>query len=86
MTPAEEITAAADKLRDARFTGAMTMTPTVAALVAAREPIATLLEGVLSSNREAGPAHEECDSRCSPDTCDLSAALAVARAINGSQS
>jgi hypothetical protein len=43
---------------------------------------ATLLEGVLSSAREASPAHEECDSWCSPETCDLSAALAVARAIN----
>ncbi|QLJ06811.1 hypothetical protein HZZ00_37930 (plasmid) [Streptomyces sp. NEAU-sy36] len=44
--------------------------------------LATLLEGVLSSAREASPAHEECDNWCSPETCALSAALAVARAIN----
>ncbi|QLJ01497.1 hypothetical protein HZZ00_10995 [Streptomyces sp. NEAU-sy36] len=55
--------------------------------IAAMDPtvglaLATLLEGVLSSAREASPAHEECDSWCSPETCDLSAALAVARAIN----
>jgi hypothetical protein len=47
--------------------------------------LAVLLEGVLSSNREAAPAHEECTSWCSADTCDLSAALAVARAILGDQ-
>ncbi|MFF1483107.1 hypothetical protein ACIGZH_01810 [Streptomyces sp. NPDC058319] len=47
--------------------------------------LATLLEGVLSSAREAAPAHEECASGCSPDTCDLAAALAVARAINGGE-
>ncbi|MEU4051308.1 hypothetical protein AB0F09_19175 [Streptomyces olivaceus] len=45
--------------------------------------LATLLEGVLSSSREASPAHEECTDWCSPETCDLSAALAVARQING---
>ncbi|MBZ6250536.1 hypothetical protein KVH27_19410 [Streptomyces olivaceus] len=45
--------------------------------------LATLLEAVLSSTREASPAHEECAAWCSPETCDLSAALAVARQING---
>ncbi|MFF9310108.1 hypothetical protein ACF1BS_04270 [Streptomyces sp. NPDC014748] len=44
--------------------------------------VAALLEGVLRSARETGAAHEECDSRCSPETCDLSAALAVARLLN----
>lgn len=42
--------------------------------------LATLLEGVLSSAHET--AHEDCDSWCSPETCDLAAALAVARALN----
>lgn len=85
MTAADEITAAAQTLRSATFRGAMTATPAVAALLRARKPLATLLEGVLSSNREAAPAHEECTSWCSPDTCDLSAALAVARAINNQE-
>jgi len=85
MTPADEIEAAAKKLRTATFRGAMTATPAVAALIRAREPLALLLEGALSSNRESGPAHEECSSWCSPETCDLSAALAVARAILGTQ-
>lgn len=51
----------------------------------AARALAALLRGVLSSAREAVPAHEECTSWCSPETCDLSAALAVARAINGEQ-
>lgn len=127
MTPAEEITAAAKKIRDAaEMAGSQTWTadhypegtivrpansthslfrlaadgtraagtPNVAApigdYIAAMHPVvglalATLLEGVLSSNREAAPAHEECTNWCSPDTCDLSAALAVARAINGQE-
>jgi len=71
VTPADEITTAAAKMRT--FPGP------------AAEPIATLLETVLSSAREAAPAHEECDSWCNPQTCDLSAALAVARAINGGE-
>lgn len=83
MTAADEINAAAETLRSATFRGAMTATPAVAALLRAREPLATLLEGVLSSAREAAPAHEECTSWCSPDTCDLAAALAVARAVLG---
>lgn len=56
--------------------------------IAAMDPavglaLATLLEAVLSSNQEGAPAHEECSSWCSPETCDLSAALAVARQILG---
>ncbi|MCX4809030.1 hypothetical protein OG601_47145 [Streptomyces sp. NBC_01239] len=55
--------------------------------IAAMDPtvgmaLAVLLEGVLSSNQNGAPAHEQCEAWCSPDTCDLSAALAVARAIN----
>ncbi|MEV4784055.1 hypothetical protein AB0K53_01125 [Streptomyces tuirus] len=82
MTAADELTAAADKLRTARFAGTTTTTPAVAGLIQAREPLALLLEGVLSSAREAD--HETCQHWCSPNTCDLSAALAVARAINSS--
>jgi hypothetical protein len=81
-SPSDELKAAVARLRTARFTGAVTMTPTVAALIAAREPLAKLLEAVLSSNQNGAPAHEQCEAWCSPDTCDLSAALAVARAIN----
>jgi hypothetical protein len=81
-SPLDEIRAAAATLRTARFAGAMTATPAVAALIRARDPLATLLEAVVSSNQEAAPAHEECNSWCSPDTCDLSAALAVARALD----
>jgi hypothetical protein len=81
MTPAEEITAAVEKLRTATFRGAMTATPTVAALIRAREPLAKLLEGVLSNARESD--HETCSSWCNPDTCDMAAALAVGRAILG---
>ncbi|WP_075737506.1 hypothetical protein [Streptomyces acidiscabies] len=43
MTPAEELRAAADQLRGARFTGAITATPIVAALIRAREPLADWL-------------------------------------------
>lgn len=85
MTPADELRTAAQALRTARFAGAMTATHATAALIRARLPLATLLEAVLSSSREASPAHEECDTWCSPETCDLSAALAVARAINGGE-
>jgi hypothetical protein len=83
MTPADELRTAAEKLRTARFTGAITATAAVAGLIAARKPLAALLEGVASNALEN--AHEECNTWCSPETCDLSAALAVARQINGSQ-
>lgn len=97
MTAAdEEITAAAAILGAARFTGAMTATPAVAALVSAREPLAKLL-------RETAALHEP--GRCGKPTAnggtcaaahgcawcgdedwpcnDFRNALAVARAING---
>jgi hypothetical protein len=59
----------------------------VGAYIAAMNPkvgeaLTVLLEAVLSSNQNGAPAHEQCESWCSPETCDLSAALAVARAIN----
>lgn len=75
MTPADELTAAAEKLRTARFTGALTATPAVAALIAAREPIAKWLTSWAPIEiREDGPLPE-----------DAALALATARAINGSQ-
>ncbi|MEY9995847.1 hypothetical protein ABIE67_007879 [Streptomyces sp. V4I8] len=58
----------------------MTATSSTAALVGARLPLAQLLEAVASSALEND--HEECASWCSPETCDLSAALAVGRQIN----
>lgn len=73
MTAADEIAAAVDKLLTARFTGAITMTPAVAGLIAAREPLAAWLQveafRVLHNGR--GPEFHH--------------ALATARAINGSQ-
>ena len=95
-TPADEIAAAANKLRTARFTGAMTATPVVAALISARESLAKLL-------RETAALHEP--GRCGKPTAnggtcgaahgcgwcsdeewpcnDIRNALAVARAVNG---
>jgi hypothetical protein len=73
-TPADELRAAVRRLRS----------DTLITRADLDMPLALLLEGVLSSAREAD--HEECSSWCSPDTCDLSAALAVARVINGDAS
>ncbi|WP_432136796.1 hypothetical protein [Streptomyces sp. bgisy154] len=84
-TPAAELRTAADKLRDA--------TPAEPAFNRARDPLAKLL-------RETGALHEPntCDKHegCTPFGCqwcgdedwpcnDMRNALAVARAINGSQ-
>jgi hypothetical protein len=82
-TSADELRAAAAFLRGATFHGAMTATPAVAGLIRAREPLALLLEAVASNALETN--HEQCSSWCSPETCDLSAALATARALNGGQ-
>ncbi len=79
-TAAEELRTAAQALRTATFRGAVTATPTVAALIRARRPLASLLERALARAPEAG--HPEDQGWCSPETCDLSAALAIARAIN----
>lgn len=46
--------------------------------------LAQLLDGVMSTSREAD--HEECQRGCSPEICDLSAALAVARQLLGATS
>lgn len=78
-TPRAELAAAAEHLRTGTFRGAMTATPMVAGLVRAREPLALLLEAVSSRALEDG--HETCSSWCTQETCDLAAALAVARAL-----
>jgi hypothetical protein len=62
--------------------------PLNAAYAAAMHPgvgkaLALLLDGVRSNALETD--HEECSSWCSPETCDLSAALAVARLVNGGE-
>lgn len=84
-TPADELRQAADTLRSARFAGAMTATPAVAALLRAREPIAALLaehaafsslfDQLWLARRGAAPAESEY-------TAETRKALAVARAIN----
>ncbi|MER6601140.1 hypothetical protein [Streptomyces parvus] len=71
--PADQLRAAAELLRAARFSGAITATPTVAALIGARMPLARWLEswsGVDLS--EHGPMPE-----------DAQHALAVARQLLG---
>jgi hypothetical protein len=75
VTPAEELRAAADTLRAATFTGAMTATPAVAALLRARGPLAAWLDSWgLVDLREHAAMQE-----------DARHALAIARAINGEQ-
>lgn len=73
MTITAELSAAAATLRSARFTGAMTATPAVAALIRAREPLAKWLIswGGIDLD-ETGPLPE-----------DAQYAIAIARAING---
>ncbi|MFJ9318277.1 hypothetical protein [Streptomyces globisporus] len=71
--PADQLRDAAEKLRAARFSGAITATPIVAALIGARQPLARWLEswsGVDLS--EHGPMPE-----------DAQHALAVARQLLG---
>ncbi|MFF7096378.1 hypothetical protein ACFY9A_28885 [Streptomyces rubradiris] len=79
MTPADELTVAlataAERLRTARFTGAMTMTATGAALLRAREPLADWL-GCLAT---LGPTERGGDT-CG--WCGNNHPEIVARAIN----
>ena len=62
---------------------------TIAPYIAAMHPgvgkaLAPLLEAVASNALEND--HEECRSYCTPETCDVAAALTLARLINtGSQ-
>jgi hypothetical protein len=65
------------------------LAPAHADYIAAMDPTAglalvLLLEAVTSNALEND--HEECRSYCTPETCDVAAALALAQAINGSQS
>lgn len=92
--PADELRAAAETLRTARFTGAMTATQIVAALVRARAPIIKLLENCAELHEEHEPGRllgivppgcQWCADEDFPCS-DMRNALAVARAINaGSQ-
>lgn len=73
--PADQLRAAAEKLRAARFSGAITATPTVAALIGARLPLAAWLESWAGVDlSEHGPMPE-----------DAQHALAVARQILGTE-
>ncbi|MFJ3283308.1 hypothetical protein [Streptomyces halstedii] len=77
-TPAALLRAAAEKLRAARFSGAITATPTVAALISARLPLAAWLEA-----EAAPPITAQHSDRCTDPQCTTLAALAVARQLLG---
>ncbi|MEU4133623.1 hypothetical protein [Streptomyces wuyuanensis] len=77
-TPAQELRAAADKLRQMRFPAAMTATSSTAALIGARLPLADWLDA-----QAAEPVAATHSSMCPDPACTINAALAVARAING---
>lgn len=78
QTPADLIRTVATQLRHQGEQGqAEGYAPQIPA--GAVTALGLLLDAVLSSCREAD--HEECQQGCSPQTCDLSAALAVARAL-----
>lgn len=77
-TPADELREAARNLRRPGIRGAYTATSSAAAILRARKPLATWLE------REA--TLHECDERFGCAECiGTPDALAVARAINGSE-
>ncbi|MCI3277588.1 hypothetical protein [Streptomyces cylindrosporus] len=78
MKPVDELAAAAATLRKATFSGAMTATPAVAALLAAREPLAEWLEHCRGS---ALALHKLTAAFDEPPV--NTHALATARAING---
>lgn len=83
-TAADELRAAAEKLRTATFRGAITATPAVAALIGAREPIAEWLEHEARAARDAHlyTDREPCAWCGEPANAH---ALAIARQINGGQ-
>ena len=76
--PADLLRAAAEKLRAARFSGAITATPIVAALIGARLPLAAWLEA-----EAAPPITAQHSDRCTDPQCTTLAALAVARQLLG---
>ncbi len=81
LTPADEIRAAADMLRNALYPGAFTADRTVAAIVRAHEPIATWLERHAGLAAELQEQHGDgfTEDALDHDTLD---ALTVARAMN----
>lgn len=78
-TPGEFATAA-ELLRTARFTGAMTATPAVAVIVRARQPLTEWL-GCLAMLTPAERKAERDGDRCG--WCGVDHALDIARALNG---
>ncbi|WP_406188958.1 hypothetical protein [[Kitasatospora] papulosa] len=76
--PAALLREAAEKLRAARFSGAITATPTVAALIGARLPLANWLEA-----EAAAPITAQHSTRCVDPQCTTLAALTVARRVLG---
>jgi hypothetical protein len=75
MKPSAELRTAADTLRNARFAGAMTATPAVAALIRAREPLARWLDSWAVIDLREHAAMQE----------DARHALTIARAINSGE-
>jgi hypothetical protein len=81
LTPADEISAAADMLRNAIYPGAFFADRTVAALVRAHDPVATWLERHAGLAAEAQQQHGDGFTEDALDE-DTRHALAVARAMN----
>lgn len=81
LTPADEIRAAADMLRNAIYPGAFFADRTVAALVRAHEPIATWLERRAGIAAELQEQHGDGFTEDALDQHTLDA-LTVARAMN----
>lgn len=84
--PSDELRAAATWLRSATFRGAITMTPTVAALIAARTPLTKLLEAAaddlaMCDRINSRDPYNDGATRVLPHQLATDA-LAVARAIN----
>lgn len=86
-SPADELRAAATRLGEHTWIGALTVSPAGAGLLRGREPLVTLLDNAASMVDvwpELGDDHDR--EACDDYACDLiGAALDVARAINGSQ-
>ena len=83
-TAADELRAATEALRP-ELSGREIILPSGAIISRTlAAPLALLLEAVASNALEDD--HEECRSYCTPETCDVAAALTLARQINtGSQ-
>jgi hypothetical protein len=76
-TPADELRAAAAKLRQMRFPAAVTATSNTAALIGARLPLADWLDNTATTlNANTHPDWQDCVA---------ADALAVARALTGGQ-